>query len=202
MERPGTPWQRRPCVGTWLRTCVDSIRRPRAMIRSVAPRARPRTLRTNALFVVAQGFAPPFLVVYPLLMLTVPAVVILCGLLTAGFILALRWAAPMDNSPEARALRRQLAGHAMFPIIIALAGAWLTLSLGAAIGLYLHSVVGGPMPGGLGYDWQVALVIDVTVVALWVVLGAGIVWFGWLWWLSRGVMWNAGERDQESRRPG
>ena len=154
-------------------------------MKSVAPRRRPRTLLVNVIVLAAQGLSPLFILLFPAVVLSVPFFVVFASLLAALYVCGLRWSAPSSGDEARRVLITQIAGHALFPVIIATVIAWSLLILGGFVALILHGLYGGPLPGGLGVNWQVEAAIQAAFAAAGSVCLAGLAWSIWLLWLGR-----------------
>ncbi len=185
--RPGSPWQQRPGVRSWLQTAWQLMVGPTAVLRRVSAARRPRTILMNTLLAVFQMGA---CLVWSTVDLTAAGVVLWLGLfptVTLALLSAItmRLRSGRLSSTESKRARAQRFGHVLVGVGICVSTSSLVLLLAAVIANTVHFVT--PMPNGIGMSNMTSTAIFLGVSATITTLVVGSVWTLRLAWVAGGV---------------
>ncbi|MGP1347916.1 MAG: hypothetical protein ACTS3F_14765 [Phycisphaerales bacterium] len=112
----GTPWQRRLSVRSWLVTMVMAGARPRRTAMVIAGASRPRTANWN-LGIWCVCVLAGHLIVDDHYLAGLPVLFVVTLALASAIGLRTLRVASGVSGPAERHLRRQVVGHALFPLI-------------------------------------------------------------------------------------
>ncbi|MGP1347915.1 MAG: hypothetical protein ACTS3F_14760 [Phycisphaerales bacterium] len=194
----GTLWQRVPGWGAWLKTMWLLSVFPWRVAPAIDGRPRPRTVLWNCGSLLVLALGPQHAVLGEAYLLGGWAIGLFMLLPAALVGLPILFFVPGLRSIERSALRWQLIGHAMFPLILSVICCLVSLVIGYFAVAAVHAFVGPPLTGGLGisdaaYFTGVAFAILTAALAL-----AGVVSSVWVCGVGRKRLRRIPMRGEDS----